>query len=132
MLRLSLVFFTLIITGCSPAGKSGSADGSAAGQQGGSASASPPLASFSYAPTTIYAGEKVEFDASGSQSLAGEIIAYSWDFDGDGGIDATGPLVSEIMSYSGDYDVTLTVTDSNGAQGISTQKLTVTVKLLQR
>jgi bacillopeptidase F len=90
------------------------------------------VASFTYTPGTVYAGAKVEFDASASSSADGEIVAYSWDFDGDGGVDATGAAASSIMSYSGEYDVLLTVTDSNGAEGISTQKLVVTVKLLER
>lgn len=133
MARLIVLLFALGILGCSPDGKPNSSESSSERRPlTNTTSASLPVASFTYTPKTIYAGEKVLFDASASRSADGEIIAYSWDFDGDGGVDATGAETSSILSYSGEYDVTLTVTDTNGAQGISTQKLVVTVKLLER
>jgi len=125
MLRPSLLLITLGTLGCSPSEKSNSPEGP-------SAQLPPPVASFTYTPTTVHAGSEVLFDASTSRSDGGEIVAYSWDIDGDGGVDATGATASSIMSYSGEYDVTLTVTDTNGVEAVSTQKVVVTIKLLER
>jgi PKD repeat protein len=124
MLRFSLLLLTLAMLGCSPSGNSNS--------ENSSTEQAPPIASFTYTPTTVHVGQEVMFDASASQVADGEIVAYSWDFDGDGGIDATGATASSIVSYSGEYDVTLTVVDTNGAEATSIQKLVVTIKLLER
>ncbi|RLE67339.1 MAG: hypothetical protein DRJ45_09675, partial [Thermoprotei archaeon] len=53
----------------------------------------PPEASFTFGPEEPYAGQEVSFDASGSEDPDGEIVKYSWDFDGDGVIDAEGVRV---------------------------------------
>jgi chitodextrinase len=55
------------------------------------------------------------FDGSGSSDSDGVIVTYSWDF-GDGSA-ATGPLVSHTYSESGEFAVTLTVTDDVGSNG---------------
>jgi len=46
-----------------------------------------------------------------SLDFDGEIVAYAWDFEDDGKIDATEPIVLHAFPSSGNYDVRLTVTE---------------------
>lgn len=64
-------------------------------------------------PYTGTAGTVVLFDGSGSADTDGTIIAYEWTF----GDNSTGTGVTPSHSYSrcGSYNVSLTVTDNNGA-----------------
>ena len=64
-----------------------------------------------------------EFDASRSVSVDTDIIMYVWDF-GDGN-SATGQVVTHIYEASGDYMVTLTVTNENGSRASSSQIVSV-------
>lgn len=72
----------------------------------------------------------VYFSAFGSQSSAGEIVKYEWDLDGNGiyDTDATenGGYVSNLYKKSGEYTVTLKVTDAQGNS--ATDSLTVKVR----
>jgi PKD repeat protein len=77
----------------------------------------PPVASF----TANCDWPDCEFDGSGSTD-DGSIVTYEWDF-GDGSTDS-GATVSHTYDKPGDYDVTLTVTDNDGA----TDDVTVTVE----
>ncbi|WP_435195408.1 PKD domain-containing protein [Natronomonas sp. EA1] len=92
----------------------------------GSDSNSPPSASFSYSPSSPATGESVSFDASASGDDSG-IASYEWDLDGDGATDdATGVTASTTFTTAGDHDVTLTVTDDDGATDSRTRTVTVT------
>ncbi len=73
----------------------------------------PPVADFSESASTVYTGEVIYFDASGSYDPDGYIASYFWDF-GDGN---TGNAVTVEHAYvdDGSYNVTLTVTDNEGA-----------------
>ena len=84
----------------------------------------PPTASFVSAPDSPEAGQQVTFDATAS-SDNGSIANYEWDFDGDGDVDATGEQVTTTFDAAGDYDVTLTVTDDDGATDSATETVTV-------
>ncbi|MGQ0797821.1 MAG: PKD domain-containing protein [Methanobacteriota archaeon] len=64
-------------------------------------------------------GMTVEVDASGSASELGPISTYAWDF-GDGAT-ATGVTATNTYSTAGRRTVTLTVTDSTGAQATATR-----------
>lgn len=77
----------------------------------------PPLAEFVWAPSIPQAGAPVLFDGTLSQAFDGEIIGYSWDFDGDGRPDAEGARVTWIFPQPGFYLVTMQVTDSAGLTG---------------
>jgi parallel beta-helix repeat protein len=72
-----------------------------------------PAVSFIYSPENPVVGDEVTFDASASADPDGEIASWEWDF-GDGNI-GSGEIVTHSYSTAGDYTVTLTVTDDEGA-----------------
>jgi len=74
----------------------------------------PPIADFAFMPASPIAGETVQFDATLSVDFDGSIVSYAWDFDGDGTIDATAPIVERVFLEPGAHDVSLTVTDDSG------------------
>jgi PKD repeat protein len=74
----------------------------------------PPIADFSYAPARPEAGDPVTFDAASSFDPDGDIASYTWDFDGDGVADSTGPEVIRSFRAPGTFAVRLTVTDDDG------------------
>jgi PKD repeat protein len=73
----------------------------------------PPTASFTADPTSGEAPLTVSVDGSASSDSDGSIASWSWNF-GDGAT-ATGPTSSHQYTVAGDYTVTLTVTDNDGA-----------------
>lgn len=73
----------------------------------------PPIAEFTFAPVSPYAGETVLFDASRSYDPEGKGLTYSWDF-GDGSR-GEGKTVIHVFADDGTYSVTLTVKDRFGA-----------------
>jgi subtilisin family serine protease len=78
-----------------------------------------PVAEFSYRITDL----TVSFDASGSKDPDGSIVSYAWNFgDGSSGSDVT---TSRTYASAGTYNVTLTVTDNDGATGTKSQSVTV-------
>ena len=66
----------------------------------------------------------IAFSSKGSNDPDGDIVSYSWDF-GDGN---TSTNENPIHTYDtiGEYDVSLTVTDNLGAQGVSNAKAFIT------
>jgi len=79
----------------------------------------PPLAQFSFVPSTPHVGEVVSFDASGSVDPDGQIVQYLWDF-GDGTF-GQGVSTSHTYLRPESYVVALTVVDDQGAEGVTTQ-----------
>ncbi|GAB3174355.1 hypothetical protein GCM10027059_46410 [Myceligenerans halotolerans] len=63
-------------------------------------------------------------DASASADTDGEIVSYAWDL-GDGST-ATGPVAEHTYAEAGTYEVTLTVTDDDGAEDTHTADVTAT------
>lgn len=86
-----------------------------------------PNADFTYSPSVPQKGEHIYFNGSLSSDPDGAISSWQWDF-GDGRR-ARGKTVSHIYNWDQQDDrtftVTLTVTDDNGAQGVTTKTITV-------
>lgn len=73
----------------------------------------PPVAEFSFSPTTGIFPLSVTFDASASWDPDGSIVQYSWDFGN--GKTGSGQVVSNTYESSGTFSVRLTVRDNNNA-----------------
>jgi serine protease len=74
-----------------------------------------PVASFTYSCTLL----DCTFDGTGSSDSDGTIASYSWSF---GGSNAT---VNNTFAATGNYNVTLTVTDNEGATDSTSQSVSV-------
>lgn len=76
---------------------------------------------------TVASGTSVAFAGTGTDSASGTTLAYAWTF-GDGGT-ASGASASHTFTNTGASSVTdtvtLTVTDTTGAAGTATRKITV-------
>ena len=72
----------------------------------------PPIASFIFSPISTLTNESIEFDASESHDVDGEIISYKWNF-GDGKA-STGKIVTHTYTDPGEYTIVLAVIDDNG------------------
>lgn len=79
-----------------------------------------PAAAFGSSTANLTAS----FDAAASTDPDGTITSYAWAF-GDG-TNGTGATVAHPYAAAGTYDVTLTVTDDQGATGTLTKPVTVT------
>ena len=74
----------------------------------------PPVGSVSVSSHVAEPGKTITFDAAASTDVDGSISSFEWNF-GDGQT-ATGPKVEHAFGQSGHYDVTLALTDDNGAK----------------
>ncbi|MFQ5999299.1 MAG: PKD domain-containing protein [Candidatus Bathyarchaeia archaeon] len=74
----------------------------------------PPVASFTYSPSKPLVDEPVEFDASASTPDGGTITGYKWDFDNGNVTTTSNPIIIHSYNVSAEYNVTLTVFDSEG------------------
>ncbi len=83
----------------------------------------PPVASFTYSPSSPQVGQTVHFNGSGSHDPDGSIVSYSWNF-GDGHT-GSGVTVNHSYSHAGTYTVRLTVTDNDGASATKTKSISV-------
>lgn len=85
-----------------------------------------PTASFLFSPTAPRVGENVNFNASASRPATGRTIrSYEWDF-GDGEQKTTsGPITSHDYQKSGDFNVTLVVTDDAGRVAVASATVTI-------
>ena len=88
----------------------------------------PPVANFTFLPTSPTVGQTVTFDASGSypQESGASITNYNWSFgDGSNPTDTAATTITHAYSATGTYNVVLTVRDSNGLFGIKTSQIVV-------
>lgn len=84
-------------------------------------SGEPPVAAFLASPLQGEVPLRVSFDATLSYDPDGVITAYHWDF-GDGE-EAQGAVVTHTYRSEGDYQVMLTVTDSQGRSSQTTTEI---------
>ena len=96
-----------------------SADGTATVSQKIRVTNAAPTAAFS----SSAAGLTVTFDASTSTDVEGAPVGYDWSF-GDGST-ATGKTADHTYARAGTYEVTLAVTDTDGAKAAKTGQVTV-------
>lgn len=69
---------------------------------------------------------EVSFDASASKPKDGEeMIAYEWDFDGDGIIDAEGMKLKHTYTETGDFTVTLTAKNASKKSAIVSRDIRI-------
>lgn len=83
-----------------------------------------PAAVFTYLPVSPVVGEMITFDASGSYDLTGHIISYDWDF-GDENATTIESFITHVYVESGNYTVTLTVTDNEGYKATLAKNLEI-------
>lgn len=86
----------------------------------------PPRASFTFTATNDSAPYYVNFDAAQSSDTDGTIESYEWSL-GDGS-KKTGETCSNTYDHSGDFDITLTVTDDEGASSVASTTLTLSTE----
>jgi PKD repeat protein len=75
-------------------------------------------------PTQINEGQSVLFSATATDVGVNDTLTYSWNF-GDNTTPVSGLQATHTFADNGNYNVTLTVTDKDGA--VTTQTVTVTV-----
>ncbi|MBN1857708.1 PKD domain-containing protein [Candidatus Bipolaricaulota bacterium] len=85
----------------------------------------PPFADFTSSPDPATTASAVLFDGGWSFDFDGEIVAYEWDLDGDGATDALGATTEYRFNAPGEYPITLTVIDNDGASDSVTVMLSV-------
>jgi hypothetical protein len=91
----------------------------------------PPVADISCESPEVSAGQTVYLDGLGSYDDDGEIVSYLWDF-GDGtrsdgleAANASGYEAEHVYYEAGEYTITLTVIDDQGAEGKAEYTVTV-------
>ncbi len=72
-----------------------------------------PVIKYTQTPKHPVVDQSMDFDASSSRDDDGSVASYAWDF-GDGN-DTTGSKPSHSYTKPGSYQVTLTLTDNEGA-----------------
>jgi PKD repeat protein len=85
----------------------------------------PPIAGFSFSPSTPHAGDAVQFRST-STDADGSVQRVTWDLDGDGQFDdAAGPTAAWSFATPGAYTVGLTATDDRNVSSIAFQTVQV-------
>ena len=90
-----------------------------------------PTAAFSVSPNPALTAQMVTFNGSASSDPDGSVASYSWDLDANGSFETdTGTVPSATSSYptAGSVDVTLRITDNDGAASDTTRRLTVSTR----
>jgi PKD repeat protein len=82
-----------------------------------------PVADFIWTPADPKPNQTITFDASLSYDPDGTIVSYDWN--GDDGILASGITFTHKFPTSGNFKVTLTVTDENDMNASITKTVTV-------
>ena len=78
----------------------------------------PPVANFTFTPTSPIVGQQVAFDGSISSDPSGVVVQWSWNFgDSSGLLVSQQPITYHNFFAPGNYTVTLTVEDNAGLTG---------------
>jgi PKD repeat protein len=85
----------------------------------------PPVAAFTYSPTSPTVGQPILLNGQSSYDADGTIVSYSWDLNGDGSDDLSGSIGQVTYQSTGTVLVRLTVVDNDGLSSSSTQPITV-------
>ncbi|ASK67138.1 hypothetical protein CFK39_09520 [Brachybacterium avium] len=100
--------------------------------QGGTAQTTEQVTVTHADPTAQFSasvsGLSANVDAEGSAASDGATLTYSWNW-GDGTPDSQGRTASHSYAAGGDYEITLTVTDSLGSSAASAQSVSVTAEV---
>ncbi|MEJ2241713.1 MAG: PKD domain-containing protein [Candidatus Bathyarchaeota archaeon] len=72
-----------------------------------------PIPVLMYSPIITYTGVSINFDGSASYDTDGSIVSYFWDF-GDGYTSSLSKVTHSFVE-NGEYSITLTVVDNEGA-----------------
>ena len=100
----------------------------ACGGGGGGGGSEPintaPVAAFTATPNAGLAALTVSLNASDSRDSDGQITTYSWNF-GDSSASGSGAVATHVFQNTGQYTVTLTVTDNRGATNSTSTTVTV-------
>jgi hypothetical protein len=93
----------------------------------GEISNQPPVADFTWTPQYPYVDQSVLFNASASYDPDGVIVLYEWDWNNDGVYEESSAVATATHSWgsSGEYQVTLRVTDDGDTSMIQTRTITV-------
>ncbi len=109
--RLVLPLLLVALAGCSD-------------HVGGAPDNEPPVARITVSPTSGPAPLAVTVSGSASTDANGTITSYAWTF-GDGAT-ATGVTAEHTYASAGDYALTLSVTDDDGATRTATVSVVAT------
>lgn len=84
-----------------------------------------PVVSFTYSPSTLIVNQTITFNATASYSENGNITSYEWDF-GDGNTTTIkDPIITHKYTASGNYSVTLNITDNRNLSNTTTVNINV-------
>jgi PKD repeat protein len=86
-----------------------------------------PTPSFTVSPASPRSGEPATFTSTSTVPAPFAIQSVTWDFNGDGTVDATGNSVPHTFATSGSYTVNMTVTSNELMDNQATATQTVVV-----
>ncbi len=90
--------------------------------------AEPPHPAFTVSPSQVRTGENVTLNASGSTDPDAKIVDYQWALNGNGHYETdsgSNPTITTSFATAGTYEVSLRVTDANGASESVTRTIEV-------
>jgi len=87
----------------------------------------PPCAAFNWFPQHPQVNEEIVFNASDSTPDGGYITSYKWNFGDDNTTTTDNPTITHVYHTSGNYTVTLNVTDSEGKWDLESKTIKVQI-----
>jgi hypothetical protein len=90
-----------------------------------------PQARFGWSPSTVFAGQSIDFDGTASSDSDGTIASYDWQW-GDATPDARASKPTHVFKTPGTYQVALFVLDDNTQSGAAIHNVTVVPLVVPR